>query len=909
MSPLPAIETLHPDVFVIEERGVPRLAGVSANVAGFIGIAEKGPLDRAVVVTNTEDFNSRFGGRYSGSFLQPSVRAFFENGGRIAYVVRVLNQRDTVLQKATGMLGETAFQDTPAEIVGGSGPFNLDNGDSFNVTSDTGGPLPITFTATPATHTGAPVLFPLAATAGFYFTVQTDSEADVQTITLSGGGGGTYADQNELLADVNGQLHGGVMTATLVAPLTYTLTITSDTEGLSSSLILTAGAGPLNALVPLLLTAGTYSGGGNVQNIDSVSSTELNTIMSAVLEPATADVDALGAAVRVRSITSGVAGTLVIADLVGTPAATIGIDTAGITGSTDGQEDTLKIDAISEGFWGNSLSITTQKLQTTVNELAPVAPGPGAVVVLTVSNINGIQIGDVIVVEDAVAPGQTFVGICTDVNVATFQITLHSGDNTNPGNPNTIAADAIIRSASYHRMSTVSTAPLANGDTELTVSSTYAARVGQVVTIEDGTTLATVVVTAVEPGKIKFAAVVLSSTILTGANVVSQEFSMQIYEKSQLAESFVGLAMPNAVVTNEDDDIAIRLSGDSNESYFITATDQGASPALAGAYWQLIPYPVVNVSLAFGHDGSTLVAQDYLGYEGPIPPKSGVYLFEDVPTLNFVAIPGVTDVGVQVGLGGWCENNGFIDCLLDAPYSAQYDEPQEILYYRQYTLNLDTSHAAFYYPWLAIVDDFNPDRREYFPPSGYMAGQWAAVGAVRGVHVSPANIPINGIVDVQYRVNDREHDLLHPAGINVIRFFPGQGIRCMGARTMTSVQDGFHYISIRRTVNFVKASLKEGMRWVIYEPNDQRLWGQINAVVGEFLSSMWARGMLYPPTDESRAYFVKCDEETNPDSERRAGRVFCEVGINPQYPAEFVIFRVGLWSGGTTISEEISRRG
>ncbi|MEM2900397.1 MAG: phage tail sheath family protein, partial [Thermoplasmata archaeon] len=84
---------------------------------------------------------------------------------------------------------------------------------------------------------------------------------------------------------------------------------------------------------------------------------------------------------------------------------------------------------------------------------------------------------------------------------------------------------------------------------------------------------------------------------------------------------------------------------------------------------------------------------------------------------------------------------------------------------------------------------------------------------------------------------------------------------------------------------------------------------QIEQVNRTFLTTLWARGMLYPSDDPTRAFFVKCDRETNPESEVRLGRVTCQIGINPPYPAEFVIFVVGLWDGGTSIEEEIARRG
>ncbi len=75
-----------------------------------------------------------------------------------------------------------------------------------------------------------------------------------------------------------------------------------------------------------------------------------------------------------------------------------------------------------------------------------------------------------------------------------------------------------------------------------------------------------------------------------------------------------------------------------------------------------------------------------------------------------------------------------------------------------------------------------------------------------------------------------------------------------------------------------------------------------------FLRGLWQAGMLFPSTDVKRAFFVKCDEETNPPSEIAQGRVWCEIGVNPPFPAEFVIFRIGVWDGGTSIAEEIANR-
>ena len=96
---------------------------------------------------------------------------------------------------------------------------------------------------------------------------------------------------------------------------------------------------------------------------------------------------------------------------------------------------------------------------------------------------------------------------------------------------------------------------------------------------------------------------------------------------------------------------------------------------------------------------------------------------------------------------------------------------------------------------------------------------------------------------------------------------------------------------MRRLFNYVSQSLLEGTQWSVFEPNDQRLWLKLRASVGNFLTMLWRSGALFGHSAD-QAFFVKCDEETNPPEVRDAGQVIVEVGISPVKPAEFVIFRL-----------------
>ena len=111
-----------------------------------------------------------------------------------------------------------------------------------------------------------------------------------------------------------------------------------------------------------------------------------------------------------------------------------------------------------------------------------------------------------------------------------------------------------------------------------------------------------------------------------------------------------------------------------------------------------------------------------------------------------------------------------------------------------------------------------------------------------------------------------------------------------------SSDPSWKYINVRRLFNFVEASIERGTQWVVFEPNDQDLWARVRRDVSAFLRTVWRSGALFGATPEE-AFYVKCDEETNPPELRDVGQLIIEVGMAPVKPAEFVIFRISQWAG------------
>ncbi|GGI74043.1 hypothetical protein GCM10007973_08620 [Polymorphobacter multimanifer] len=212
----------------------------------------------------------------------------------------------------------------------------------------------------------------------------------------------------------------------------------------------------------------------------------------------------------------------------------------------------------------------------------------------------------------------------------------------------------------------------------------------------------------------------------------------------------------------------------------------------------------------------------------------------------------------------------------------------------------DKGYGAFYFPWLRARDALDPAKIVSVPPSGHMAGIFARTDAERGVHKAPANLPIRGALGLTQMLSQAEQGLLNDAGVNCIRFFTREGIRIWGARTIAPAESNWRYLNVRRLFAMIEESIAISTRWVVFEPNDRPLWKAIERDVGAFLTLLWRQGALAGAKPE-QAFFVRCNEETNPPEVIDAGQVVVLVGIAPVKPAEFVIFRIGQSPTGTMV--------
>jgi phage tail sheath protein FI len=294
-----------------------------------------------------------------------------------------------------------------------------------------------------------------------------------------------------------------------------------------------------------------------------------------------------------------------------------------------------------------------------------------------------------------------------------------------------------------------------------------------------------------------------------------------------------------------------------------------------------------SAALEDGAEGGVLNQGHYEGDPGkPSAERTGLAALDldSYRDVAIVACPGCVDPGTLKALVAHCENNRFRIAVLDAPSDkavttdlAPRDEID------------DTKYAAYYYPWYYMSEP-KTARRVAVPPSGAVCGIYALTDNTRGVWKSPANETVAGALDLKYEVTHGAQEDLNPKGVNVIRRFPGRGIRVWGARTLSS-DPLWKYVSVRRLFIFIESSIYRNTQWVVFEPNDERLWARVKQTLTLFLRSQWREGALMG-TKEEEAFSIAIGHDTMTEDDILNGRLIIEVGIAPVRPAEFVIFRV-----------------
>lgn len=314
--------------------------------------------------------------------------------------------------------------------------------------------------------------------------------------------------------------------------------------------------------------------------------------------------------------------------------------------------------------------------------------------------------------------------------------------------------------------------------------------------------------------------------------------------------------------------------------------------------------------LTGGNDGELPAAADFAGSEAdpdnPLLTATGLAALGEIDDIAIVAMPDAATLADDLevftatqSLITHAENLRYRIAVVDGPPASSMNE------IRRFRGQFDSKYAALYHPYVEILDPTEraaqgrPPKKLLIPPSGFVCGIYARSDIERGVHKAPANEIVRGLTRFEANINKARQDVLNPEGINALRFFEGRGNRVWGARTMSSDPE-WKYVNVRRLFIYIEHSIDKGTQWAVFEPNGPRLWANIRQTVEDFLLVLWRDGALLGDKPE-QAYFVRCDRTTMTQNDLDNGRMICLVGVAPVKPAEFVIFRIGQWTGDAKV--------
>jgi phage tail sheath protein FI len=374
--------------------------------------------------------------------------------------------------------------------------------------------------------------------------------------------------------------------------------------------------------------------------------------------------------------------------------------------------------------------------------------------------------------------------------------------------------------------------------------------------------------------------------------IQSVEFDLVVSRNGVEVERFESLSMQDQLDWYVDGVVNDQSSGSS----LVTVADSnsGAAPGLDA------PITAAPVALVNGSDGSDPTDGAYIGDPAL---RTGLHAF-DIVAIQLLACPETTSPGVVSAALAYCEERG--DAMFVGTVPPDVDLEGAKAYASPFRAR--KVFGALYAPWIEIanpLDTTGANPMRLVPPVGHVLGVYARIGAARGVWKAPAGdeAQLELALGVQYGMTDVDHtDLVKNGGVNGIRAIPGSGIVVDASRTL-STDTRWLYVNVRRLFNFVKISLRDGLRFVPQEPHDEALRRKVRfTVVEPFLLGLWKQGAFGSDAAE-KVFTVKCDASNNPPAEVNLGRFRLEVFFYPVKPAETIVVVVGQQESGGTATD------
>ena len=312
---------------------------------------------------------------------------------------------------------------------------------------------------------------------------------------------------------------------------------------------------------------------------------------------------------------------------------------------------------------------------------------------------------------------------------------------------------------------------------------------------------------------------------------------------------------------------------------------------------------------------STVLTAGLDGYTSALPINNTAIAaqvtgFDAVQLPLVLNAPGVTATADVNTLTTYASTRGDMFVVIDAQLSPS-DVNSQLTLANTYTAS---AYGAVYYPNIVIQNpqSSSPGATVTAYNGGAVVAKYITTDASRGVFKSPAGLDVrlSGVVSA-YNMTNTELDNLNVGSasgnsgstftpVNAIRYIPGSGFVIMGARTLkTGSAD--RYVSVRRSLIYIRKLLTDLTAFAVFEPNDQRLWNRVKTTCEVNLISFWQQGGLRGTTPQD-AFYVKCDATNNTSQTIANGQVILEIGVALQRPAEFVVIRISQYDSGSVVT-------
>jgi phage tail sheath protein FI len=876
----------YPGVYIQElTSAVHTITGVATSIAAFVGWAPQGPVTEATLVESWPEYEALFGGLDMRSYLGYAVNHFFGNGGQQAYIVRLTwdgslpaapGTTPAVAQTATAVwqkFGVATIQATLGSVSGSAQLAVGANFSSLNVSPAigsvaVGAKLQLTAVGVLPDGTTVPLSPPSSAA-----TWAPDPASPAATIVA---GTGVVTGVAVGSADFNATVSGVSSVAAVIA-----VTAAAATPALTAIVISGPNSIPVGKSTQLTAVA-TFSDGSTADITAQATTTWATTSVAAVT-------------VVTGMITGVAAGSSIISATVGsvTQNFLVNVTTPGVTLASIavtpspvsvplGPQQFKAVGIYSDGSQTDLTNVATWTFTGAGGTMSATKPG--------LLNATAAAVGDTLTaawqgVTSTPATPVTIVGkqlVSIAVTSPSQAILLGVTSNftatgTYSDNSTQDLTSTATWTSSAPSLATVSTTGVATATSGASTLTLFANNPGNW-----GNNLRVSVTVQPPPNDTRFG--ILVQQVDSNGRV-------------QTLESFSNLS-----TTATDPLFAVKvIDSDSNYISFIDPTT-GNPVAPTGT--PAATNPANPLALSGGADGGVLVPASDGNFELMLLNNpNGAFLLSRISIFNLLCVPAETDAPTIQALQNFC-NTERAFYIVDPPQiatAANLTNTGPVGSTSGSLTGVWSDHSAYYFPWVEAPDPLFGNRTALFPPCGMIAGVYATTDATRGVWKAPAGIDasLSGLSGLQYTLTDLENGDLNTQAINCLREFRVYGDVVWGARTLQGNDQAgsqWKYVPIRRFALFLETSLIEGLQWVVFEPNDDTLWGQIRLNVSTFMQTLFLQG-AFQGTTPPQAYFVKCDADNNPQSKIDQGIVTVLVGFAPLYPAEFVLIQIEQLAG------------